>query len=292
MDTSSKRRQRSANLLRPSPAFLALFSRYLRWYVPRSVHAVRLAHRERFPRPGSAASERLIVTLNHPSWWDPLISGLLSRYLLPGYFHYAPMEASALAHYRFMRRLGLFAVDNSVPLLAPIQFLRAGMHILDAPSSVLWVTPEGQFTDVRRRPIAWKSGLAALIARARPCTVVPLALEYTFWDERLPEALALVGEPMLFRGSETPDKIERSADAYRARLLSGTAAAQDELEALALTRSGQCFETVLRGSTGGGGVYSLWKRTHARLTGHPSIPEQAPEPDREHLAEQGGVSNA
>ena len=282
MDTSPKARQKYMSLVAPSSAFLALFSRYLRWYVPRSFHAVRVAHGERFPRAGSIASERLIVTLNHPSWWDPLISILLSRHLLPGYFHYAPMEASALAHYRFMRRLGLFAVDNSAPSRASIQFLRAGMHVLDAPSSVLWVTPEGHFTDVRHRPIVWKPGLATLVARARPCTVVPLALEYAFWDERLPEALALIGEPMTFDGAKT------TSDECGMHLIQRMTAAQDELAALALTRSSRCFETVLRGSTGVGRVYDLWKRTQARITGRTYIPGAALKGAPEH----GGIPRA
>jgi hypothetical protein len=32
-----------------SPSVLALFLLYLRWYVPRHFHALRIAHAERFP---------------------------------------------------------------------------------------------------------------------------------------------------------------------------------------------------------------------------------------------------
>ena len=287
MRALSNERRKNGSPGKPSRVFLALFWRYLRWYVPRSFHAVRVARSERFPQAGSAASERLIVALNHPSWWDPLICILLSRHLLPGYCHYAPMEASALAHYRFMRRLGLFAVDNSAPRFAYLQFLRAGMHILDAPSSVLWITPEGQFTDARRRPIVWKPGLAALVERARPCTVVPLALEYTYWNERLPEALALIGEPMIFSERPPADDTLRPGERH-AQLIRGITAAQDELASLAAQRSGRGFETVLHGSAGISCVYDLWKRMEARRTGDTPIPKHAPEP----LPEKGGMPHA
>ncbi len=258
-----EKRSNSSGLVHPSPALLSLFARYLRWYIPQSFHALRLAHPERFPRH----AERLIVCLNHPSWWDPIVSIVLSRFLLPGTDHYAPMEASALRRYGFMRRLGLFPVDNQSPRAAA-QFLRTAAHILNTPGSVLWVTPEGQFTDVRTRPVAWKAGLAALLHRAGECTVVPLALEYTFWDERRPEALALVGEPLTIA-----DGSARTAEAWHAELLRSMAAAQDELAALAMLRDPARFTAVLRGRAGVGGVYEAWKRTQARLTGRHYAPE-------------------
>ena len=42
---------------------------------------------------------------------------------------------------------------------------------------------------MRTRPAIFRPGLAALVARLGACTLVPLAFEYTFWDERLPEIL-------------------------------------------------------------------------------------------------------
>ena len=274
METAAKERH-NPGLVVPSASLLSLFAIYLRWYIPRSFHALRVARRERFPLPDSTAAERLVIAINHPSWWDPLISILLSRHLLPGYDHYAPMEASALAHYRFMRRLGLFPVDNRSPRLGATQFLRTGMRILHKPRSVLWVTPEGRFTDVRQRPLCWKPGLATLLARAPSCTVVPLALEYTFWDERLPETLALIGEPIWIEGGS-----RHAIESCAARLVEGMGAAQDELSSLALSRSAQHFETVISGRRGVSSIYDLWKRTEARMTG------------RQYVAEHGGLPRA
>jgi 1-acyl-sn-glycerol-3-phosphate acyltransferase len=68
----------------------------------------------------------------------------------------------------------------------------------------LWVTPQGRFADVRERPLAFKPGLAALAAKARNgCTVVPLAVEYVFWNERLPEALLRFGDPVHVGGQSS-----------------------------------------------------------------------------------------
>lgn len=241
-----------------------MFARYLKWTVPRSFHALRLAHADRFPRTQGP----LIVCLNHASWWDPVISIVLSRYLMPGADHYAPMEASALERYGFMRRLGLFPVDNSNPHTAAAQFLRGATEIFNRPNSLLWLTPEGHFTDVRTRPLRWKSGMAALLSRLPEATVVPLALEYIFWDERRPEVLALVGEPLLRNAASTS-----AVDDWHTALLEHMTAAQDELAALAATRDPGNFATVLSGKAGTSMPYDLWKRTHARLTGQTYTPE-------------------
>ena len=76
------------------------------------------------------------------------------------------MDAVALKHYGLLRKLGLFAVESGTPRGAA-QFLRAAGKILSTPNSVLWVTPEGRFTDMRTRPAVFRPGLAALVARTR-----------------------------------------------------------------------------------------------------------------------------
>jgi 1-acyl-sn-glycerol-3-phosphate acyltransferase len=261
--------------LRPSHRLLGVFDRYLRWRIPRSFRALRLARAERFEALAPsvrAGSHTLIVCLNHPSWWDPLIAIVLSRVLLPGGHHYAPMEASALRHYGFMRRLGLFPVDNTSPR-AGAQFLRAAQAILSRPLSALWVTPEGHFTDVRRRPICWKPGIGALATRLQRCAVLPLALEYPFWDERKPEALALLGEPLWIE-----DGSQQSSASWLALLTQSMEAAQDELAALAVARDPGAFATLIEGAAGAGGVYGFWKRMQRLNPSRETAPGQGPRP--------------
>lgn len=250
MNAPSPDAGRKAGFSRPSPSLLALFDRYLHWYIGRHFHGLRLALGSRFP----AASRPLIVFLNHASWWDPLTAIVLSRYWLPRADHYAPMEAAALRHYGFMRKLGLFPVESGTPRGAA-QFLRAARSILAEPNAVLWITPEGRFTDVRARPINFQPGLAALVSRLDSCTVVPLAIEYIFWDERLPEILALCGDPITIAKGGT-----RPANEWNTRLAAAMAAAQDELSRLAALRDPSRFQTVISGSAGMTGLYGGWKR--------------------------------
>jgi len=248
-----------------SPRILALFLAYLHWYVPRHFHALRIAHAERFP----AAAHPLIVCINHPSWWDPLAILMVSRFLAPQRFAHAPMEAEALAHYGFFRRIGAFPVDNTSSRAAA-HFIRQAKQVLARPESILWVTPEGRFTDIRQRPAMWKPGIAALTRQLDTCTVVPLAIEYTFWDERLPEILCAVGEPIVF------DADRRETTEERAALLQPTMAElQDSLAARAAQRDPSLFTAIFSGDAGVSLSYDLWLRLKSLLSGRPYVAEHS-----------------
>jgi hypothetical protein len=164
------------------------------------------------------------------------------------------MEAAALAKYRFFGRLGLFGIEPGTARGAR-RFLAASQEILARPATALWVTAGGTFADPRLRPVRLRPGLGHLLARMQSGVVLPLALEYPFWEERLPEALARFGEPL--RIGAAP----RSPDAWTALLESRLEATQDALAADALARDPERFETLVGGAaTGVGGVYDLWRR--------------------------------
>jgi 1-acyl-sn-glycerol-3-phosphate acyltransferase len=256
LERSMPQPDKRSELVPPSRRLLSLFSIYLHWYIGRHFHALRLANSGRFP----SGTGPLIVYGNHASWWDPLAYIVISRHLLPTAYHYGPMDAAALKHYGFLRKLGMFPIEMGTRRGAA-QFLRGAEEILSTPNSVLWVTPEGRFTDMRTRPATFRPGLAAVVARLGACTLVPLAFEYTFWDERLPEILISCGKPIKVAGEG------RSTEEWGEQLAGALADAQNELAALAMLRDPARFETVMTGRIGISGVYEMWKRFSALLTG-------------------------
>ena len=263
--STQRQPSKAAAASRVSPGMLSLFMLYLRWYVPRHFHAMRVAHADRFPTD----AQPLIVCINHASWWDPLVILLLSRHLAPHRFAHAPMEAEALEHYSFFRSIGAFPVDNSSSR-AGAQFLRQAADVLARADAILWMTPEGRFTDARQRPVAWRAGTAALTRQLEHCTVVPLALEYTFWNERLPEVLCSVGEPLRFAADELEPTERRNA-----RLQSAMSEAQDELSTRTQKRDPTLFHTVFAGRAGVSAFYDLWRRLKAWAGGRPYIAEHS-----------------
>jgi 1-acyl-sn-glycerol-3-phosphate acyltransferase len=250
-----------------SKPVLWFFRRIVRGYFRRHFHAVRIAGAERF----RGLRGPVIVYANHGSWWDPMVCVMLAAELMPERGHYAPMDAAALEKYGILRWIGIFPVEMKSARGA-VQFLRTGEAILK-DGGVLWVTPQGKFCDPRERPLEFKPGMAALAARVATscgeCTLLPLAIEYPFWDERLPETLLYFGEPVRAGAGET-------ADAVQARAIEALEAAMQEMTRRAVARRPDGFEVLAQGSLGAGGFYALGKRAKAWLTRRPYVPEHTP----------------
>jgi 1-acyl-sn-glycerol-3-phosphate acyltransferase len=232
---------------RISPMLCNAFGRYAEWYVPRHFHGVRLL---RGGEPLADPGRPLIVYLNHPSWWDPMICLLLARRFWPDRRHYAPIDAAALRRYRFFAKLGFFGVEQD-GRRGGATFLRTATEILRQPGAAVWITAQGQFTDPRDRPIRLRLGLARLMPRVPGGVVLPLAVEYPFWDEKYPEALAAFGPPVT-DPADLPPALERTADA---------------LAAAASRRVAAAFETLYGGRAGVSLPYDLWRRLGALVSG-------------------------
>jgi phytoene desaturase len=258
-ETGSSHAERAGYLPRPRPSawLLRLFTSYVRRYLARNFHALRLS---REGRPEVPAEGPLVIVLNHPSWWDPLVAIVLKD-LFPQLTHYAPIDAAALGRYRFFGRLGFFGVEQGTSQGA-LAFLRTGAALLARPATALWVPAQGRFTDPRQRPARLRPGVGHLLRRLEGGVVLPLALEYPFWEERYPEALARFGTPIpIGRGRDRP------VEEWLIRIGAGLEATQDSLAAEARRRDPKAFQVLVRGKAGVGGVYDLWRRLCALLRG-------------------------
>lgn len=244
-----------------SPRIVRLFGPYMCRYVARRFHGVRLA---RGTFPDLSPDRPVIVCSNHPSWWDPAMFMVLATLRFPGRFGYGPMEAKALEQYGFMRRIGLFGIEPGTPRGAAT-FLKVCTGLLEDPRTMLWITAEGSFTDARVRPVALRPGIAHLARRVEGASVVPLALEYPFWDERTPEALCRFG-PVMQSGGGT-------VEAWQTRLEAALAETMDALAADATARDPARFEPLMTGAAGVGGIYDLWRRAKSLARGERFHPE-------------------
>jgi 1-acyl-sn-glycerol-3-phosphate acyltransferase len=257
-------RTASSPLPRISPWLLRWFRWYSARYLRRHFHAVRLS---RECRPDVPHGVPLVVYLNHAAWWDPLVGLILAERLFPRRAAYAPIEAKALGRYRLLERLGLFGIDPQTRS-GGLRFLRVSRAILARPDTALWITPEGRFADPRERPVPFRPGLAHLARSLASGVLLPLAIEYPFWEERSPEALARFGEPVRVEARKA-----RTVADWNALLELQLRAAQDGLAQQAIRRDLKDFEILLRGRAGVGGVYDLWRRLRARLRGEVFSPE-------------------
>jgi len=243
-----------------SPRLHRWFARYLRRYFARNFTGVRVARSG--ARTDGLASP-VVVFSNHASWWDPILYMLVAHERFPGRPGYGPMDARALEKYRFFRRLGVFGVEQDSRRGAAT-FLRTARAVLARPGAMLWMTAEGGFNDPRRRPVRFRRGLGHLARALDGAWMLPLAIEYPFWNERHPEALLRFGEPIRVVRGDAHD-----ADEWTAKLERALEATQDALREDAVSRDPARFERLVSGEAGVGGVYDLWRRIQSGLRGRP-----------------------
>lgn len=245
---------------RPNSRAQRWFAMYCRRKLRRHFTALRVL---RGAAPASPPGP-LVVFANHPSWWDPIAGALLADEFLRDRQHFAPIDADALERYPIFRRLGFFPVRDGVA--GARQFLRAARAILDRDGACLWITPGGRFSDVRQRP-DFQPGLARLGAMPGRVTFVPLALEYVFWDEPRPEALAAFGAPIQFG-----DEMVAGIGPALQRALGET---QARLADAAIARDAGAFQVLTGGKAGAGGIYEWWQSARAALRGERFDPSHA-----------------
>ena len=241
---------------RRSAALFRAFGWYLHWYFSLNFRAVRLA------RPGLPAlppDRPVIVYTNHPSWWDPALCMLLASGLFRGRPGYGPMDASSIARYRLFERFGVFGIDLDSPRGAA-RFLDVSLRVLAHPRNMLWITAEGHFTDPRPRPVRLRPGIAHLARRLPHAIMLPMAIEYGFWNERKPEVLVRFGDPVV-----ADNRLDVLG--WTSLLQGALEGAMDALADDAQSRNPARFRTLVRGGVGVGGIYDLWRRSRAWSAG-------------------------
>lgn len=234
-----------------------------------SFSALRVPH---WGMPAYPAGRPLVVLANHPSWWDAVMFMLLLRRFFIERPAFMPMDAAALRKYRFMRRLGVFGVEQDSARGA-VRFLETAKLVLAAPDRMLWMNAPGRFADVRERPVPLASGVVRLPEIAPDALFIPLAFEYTHWTEKRGEALAAFGPAM---EGQTLRALDRDARAGAIRDAMTTT--MDRLAADAISRDPSRFVTAITGGSGQGGLYGAWQYFRALARGQRPQTRHAPEP--------------
>lgn len=233
------------------------FMFYVRKYFRRHFHSLRVLKGEG-GRGGHPAitGEPVIFFTNHPGWWDPLVFLLVAEKCYPDRLNYGPIDATALGKYRFMDRIGFLGIEPHSRRGAArfLRMARAAGHRTDV---IFWITAQGEFADPRRRPPGIRPGVGHAAAGGRGL-IVPVAVEYSFWNERLPEALVAFGPT-----TRIADARDRDAQEWTTVLEAALAATQDRLAKAAIARNPEAFTVLASGKVGVGWVYDTLRRFRA-----------------------------
>lgn len=258
-----------------SQRLLGWFGMYGRRYIGRKFNAVRVLKdplkQANSAIPTLAADEPVVFYLNHPSWWDPMILVALATGHYADRYHFAPMDEVMLKQYAFFERLGFFGIKpDSAKGAATL--LRAARAILSQNNTTLWITAQGQFVDVRQRPLELKPGLSHLAKQMTHGKIIPIAIEYTFWNQSTPEALLAIGQPIDVKHLHETHDVHQWQNLLTSRL----SELMDELAHAASQRDETLFELLNQGRRGVGGVYDVWRRLKAWTQGRPFDPSHPP----------------
>ncbi len=255
------------------------FQRFNRLYLRKHFHTI-VVNRESLSSIDLQATDSLVLYANHASWWDPLAALYMADRLFPNYSMYAPIDAEAFEKYRVFGRMGFFPVEQG-SLKGAKDFLRIGRRILSEHASSLWITPEGRFADVRDDAAELTPGLAHLAWQIasqglgqsgdsdHQIWFLPAAVEYTFWEERLPELLIWLGNPILATApqSEAGNPLDHDKGQWQRELTVALRDAQRKLAENSIARNSQAFEVLLRSKSGTFFVYDWWRSLKSRALG-------------------------
>ncbi|RLS31090.1 MAG: acyltransferase [Planctomycetota bacterium] len=237
------------------------FMLFVRRFIRRHFHALRLLRGgdAGLPDHPDIGQGPVIIYTNHPGWWDPLVFFTTADQLWPERLNYGPIDAAALEKYRFMERIGFVGVEHGT-WRGSARFLRVAKAAGKRGDVIFWVTAQGEFADPRQRPVEIRAGVGHAAHTNRGGVIVPMAVEYPFWSERLPEALVGFG-PALPMG---PQFDAREWTQILAEHLEQT---QDRLAAAARRRDPAAFRSLLTGTVGVGGVYDFGRKLRAWARG-------------------------
>ncbi len=237
------------------PWFINGFRRYVKRLVRKRFHAVRVSK-----SGGSLPTDSapILFAMNHPSWWDPMIGAVIVE-LFPSVAHYIAIDAAMLKKYKGFDKLGFFGVDTG-SLRGAVEFLKMGELILSENNRSVWITAQGEFADVRRRPLELKSGVGHLAARLKRGWIIPVAFEYAFWNESQPEALVRFGVPLNMEETGTGKE-------WTARVEHALTETLDVLNRETQARDPAKFDTLLGGPVGVGGAYDFFRRIGSWFSG-------------------------
>lgn len=232
---------------------------YCRKYVAKNFHALRISKTGLPTDPGEGP---LVFLLNHPSWWDPITGILLSK-IFKGRVPYSPIDSRGMGKYKFFGWLGFYSVEIGTTKGA-VGFFKTTSNILNQPGTMVWITGQGQFSDARERPVKIRPGLGHLARRLMGGHVIPVAIEYPFWNERYPEALVRFGPPIPLGNGKDKTVVEWSG-IFESALEKN----MDTLASESLSRNPDLFSTHIKGRAGVGGIYDLWRRLKSWIRGKP-----------------------
>ncbi len=241
----------------PSPRFLRLFGGYAcRLLRKRFAHVcLELASADVLRRAQTHRGP-LVIAMNHPSWWDPIVGVAIRHKHFSDRPALSPVEMQMYERFGFMRRLGMFGIAPGHPdaLREMVRYVRQECE--QSPRSAVFITPQGTFTDVRE-PIVVRPGIGALASNLPDARVITILAELSFWHDKRPE--------LLLQARECESPARPSTASWTRQIRETMQDGADELASLVIARDEDAFVPMLdRSGSDINPAFDLWQRLRGR----------------------------
>lgn len=189
--------------------FIQLWRFYVRWLFRRRFRHIFI--------DVSIADDRSVVFYsNHFYWWDALIPFLLSHEV----FRRPPraiMEDRQMRRFPFFAWIGAFSV-NRTERRGILETLRFAADSLKNPKMLLFVFPNGQFTDPGAIIPEFEPGLHWIAANASGSAVIPLAFFIDHRSGDKPDLWIKTGVPLEPASSARKEWLDSARNALQKTL--------------------------------------------------------------------------
>ncbi len=152
---------------RHSRQFLRVFGWYACRLLRKRFASVRIADdTDEVLRSVADSDQPVIVAMNHPSWWDPIIGVTIKHIFMRQRFAISPIDMAMYKRFGFMKRLGLFGIDPDHPETSSAMLDYIHSCASTHPDFALFITPKASSV-IPEHPLSFAPASRRLLSRLR-----------------------------------------------------------------------------------------------------------------------------
>ena len=182
------------------PIWRAIWHFYIKMAIQRRFYSIRVKHPEHFELRNKDAA--CIFYAQHTCWWDGLIGYCLYWFLFK---EKTNMMIEDLLSFPLLRYVGGFSIDKKSPK-SILRSMKYAVDFMKNEKISLWMFPQGVIKPPNHRPLELQKGLAYLAEKTGKVNLIPIAMQYPFLRQGLPEVMVDIGKPIIVDGEIDKDK--------------------------------------------------------------------------------------
>ena len=179
--------------------WLAIWNFFVNLLLRRRFYSVRVKNAHHYDLRDKDVA--CIYYAQHTCWWDGMVGYYLCRYLFHDQIN---MMVEDLIKFPLFGKVGAFSIDKKTPR-ATLKAMKYCTDFLNKEKISLWLFPQGVIKPPNHRPLEFQKGVAFLAHKVKKVNLFPIAIQYVFLRQGLPEVLIDIGRPIVV----TNDQVDK-----------------------------------------------------------------------------------